>query len=178
MYVLQIALTPAEPECKTTDIRLVNSRRREVELAIRGDGSVKEGRVEICINGLWSSVCDNGWDSLDAKVVCRQMNLTSDCELEKRCGYYSYTNCTSADARAFYRNQDIFFLYVRRTLHYNAKIQCTGSETHLVNCSSGYHTSTCSRGVGVICPSGEQDHKNCKSCIMSVYIQNHNVYRT
>ena len=68
--ILQIPRTPAEPECKTTDIRLLNSRRREVELAIRGDGSVKEGRVEICINGLWSSVCDNGWDSLDAKVVC------------------------------------------------------------------------------------------------------------
>ena len=32
-----------------------------------------EGRVEICYNGVWGSVCANGWDQLDATLVCAQL---------------------------------------------------------------------------------------------------------
>ena len=37
------------------------------------DGSqLNEGRVEICLDGYWGSVCSNGWDEQDALVTCRQ----------------------------------------------------------------------------------------------------------
>lgn len=32
-----------------------------------------EGRVEVNINGVWSTVCDENWDDVDAQVVCEMM---------------------------------------------------------------------------------------------------------
>ena len=48
------------------------------ELRLRGGLSNREGRVEVCRQRQWVTVCDAQWDEKDALVVCRQLGkLTS-----------------------------------------------------------------------------------------------------
>jgi deleted-in-malignant-brain-tumors protein 1 len=40
--------------------------------------SAREGRVEIFYSDRWGSVCQNNFDILDARVVCRQLGYSTD----------------------------------------------------------------------------------------------------
>ena len=62
VYTYQVLKNKTGPSsCGDGDIQLV------------GGDSEREGRVEICYNGVWGTVCDYGWDQVDANIVCRQL---------------------------------------------------------------------------------------------------------
>ena len=37
-----------------------------------------EGRVEVCQDGQWKTVCNDKWGRKEAKVVCRQLGFAED----------------------------------------------------------------------------------------------------
>ena len=54
--------TPSS-DCSDGNIRLV------------GGTNVLEGRVEVCINRAWGTICDNGFNNKDATVICNQLHV-------------------------------------------------------------------------------------------------------
>lgn len=43
------------------------------EVRLAGGSVANEGVVEVCLNGVWSTVCAEDWDTSDAIVTCSQL---------------------------------------------------------------------------------------------------------
>ncbi|XP_053387314.1 scavenger receptor cysteine-rich type 1 protein M130-like [Mercenaria mercenaria] len=96
------------------------------------------GRVEVSINGVWGTVCDDSFDMNDAKVMCRTMNLQAT-------AYFS---------GAFY-GQGIGPIFAQ-------EFKCSGYEQHIKYCKFDVNVQcTHARDISIVCTEcGEVDISN------------------
>ena len=47
------------------------------ELRLAGGTAPNEGRVELCYQNQWGTVCRDGWSVTDARVACRQLGYSA-----------------------------------------------------------------------------------------------------
>ena len=89
--------------------------------------------MEIFYNGIWGTVCDDGWDMNGARVVCRQLG---------------FSDAVSAPGSArFGAGSGQIWL---------DDVRCSGSETSIVNCRhEGWGVENCGHqeDASVICRS-------------------------
>lgn len=57
------------------------TRCTDGDVTVIGGSGLHRGRVEVCVSGVWGTVCDDRWGSNDAFVVCRQLGYTTIGEL-------------------------------------------------------------------------------------------------
>ncbi len=94
------------------------------------------GRLEICNNNIWGTVCDDAFANVDAQVACRQLGFSSISAVALFSGFPN--GATS---------QQIWL----------DEVGCTGTEATLNACRhSAYGTHNCAHAedVGVMCLAG------------------------
>ena len=117
-----------------------------------GDNS-KGGRIEVCADNIWGSICSDGFDKTDAYVVCKELDLGE-----------------SGINNVFYYDDNVTWsLYVEPTVYTNSyfgdgdlpivysNMECRGYENTVLECTKQeFGTFTCSRDkvVGITCQDG------------------------
>ncbi|XP_028407309.1 galectin-3-binding protein A-like [Dendronephthya gigantea] len=88
------------------------------------------GRVEVFFRGYWGTICDNGWDMRDTRVICRQLGYPDSVRTLKR------NEAPSGSGQ-------IWFSY----------LSCSGEEQNITSCSYRWDYPYCSHyaDVGVKC---------------------------
>ena len=133
--------------CPPGDVRLV------------GGSVLDEGRVELCYNNAWGTICDDGFDENDANVVCRQLgypdhgkhSLLALIMINVTCTFIFVSLDATPRLSAYFGSGSGSIL--------RQYLRCTGSESRLVDCPTSSSSCSHSEDAGVTClPTGKYVH--------------------
>ena len=91
-----------------------------------------EGRVEICLNHAWGTICNNRFSNSDARVICRQLP-------------YDFNGTQVLRISNFVQGTGPIFL---------DEVGCTGNEERVEECGGpapGLHTCNHSQDTAIQC---------------------------
>ena len=100
------------------------------------EGNETYGRVEILYEGIWGTICHDGWDNNDARVVCQQLGFPRDGK-HGAVGYAKF-------------GQGVGPIWIE-------SVACNGGESNIRLCGHyGFGVHNCDHGddAGVYCDQG------------------------
>ena len=56
-----------------TNLKLLSIFSADIMVRLSDGPTIGEGRVELFHNGMWGTVCNQGFDTRDATVICRML---------------------------------------------------------------------------------------------------------
>ena len=65
IFSVNVVSSVVVTECSTGAVRLVNGADKY------------EGQAQVCVNGVWGTICDNGWDKSDSNAFCGELGFSS-----------------------------------------------------------------------------------------------------
>lgn len=153
---------------KTGEVRLANGEYES------------EGRLEICANGVWGTVCNNynrrysGFDLHAAAVACRQLGYSGYGELATwslsvQCNYWTRTIPSGVIVNVFF-GEGSFAV----PIHLD-RVDCDGTESNLLECSHnpiGENDCAHDKDVGIMCEQKQGSYR----VLLLLYIHAYNLY--
>ncbi len=128
----------AEPPCTSGAVRLAGGTRPS------------EGRVEICQNNIFGTICDEEWSNEDAQVICRQLGFNDGDGMEQglKLSFHSngfvHIGAVAVPSAFFGRGQ--------QHIHFNS-FGCSGNELRWSACTFSTYTRFCGHAsdASVLC---------------------------
>ncbi|KAM6969969.1 uncharacterized protein marco [Aplochiton taeniatus] len=122
---------------------------------VRLIGGRTRGRVEVNHEGVWGTVCDDNFDSLDGTVICKMLGFRRAQSVYTSANSGGTTLLSDTSLSTCGRYVHVFSIYLLGTGQiWLDELQCTGSETNIFDCphsGRGVNDCTHSEDAGVQC---------------------------